>query len=144
MIRQATNFFAGSTNLLLNKKKCDCPLTPHAVVAQPQMLKRSRTVSLLRYLLKREEAIALIKEITEEKCTNLVGHDIILMSPNADNPLSLGYQLHIKTVLDNASYQCLELLVQMRGYVLNHDAEKQLIIIYKPKIPIKLDETGIM
>jgi len=93
--------------------------------------------------LNREEAIGLIKEITEEKCTNIVGHDIILVTPK-DETDSQGYELHIKTALDKVSSQCLELLVQSRGYVLKIDPKSKFIVVYKPKVPLKLDETGIM
>jgi hypothetical protein len=82
--------------------------------------------------LKREEAINLIKEITDEKCTNIVGHDIILIQPNANDKISQGYQLHIKTILDKASLRCLQVILDQDGYALKNDLEKGLIVIFKP------------
>jgi hypothetical protein len=94
--------------------------------------------------LNRQEAVSLIKEITEEKCTNLVGHDIMLMLPNADDKSSQGYSLHIKTVLDRDSLRCLEVIVAHNGYVLKNDPDKRLLVIFKPKQAIEYEETGIM
>lgn len=94
----------------------------------------------------RAEAINLIKEITDEKCTNLVGHDIILILPNANDNLSQGHQLQIKTVLDSGSLRCLEVIVKHNGYALKNEPEKKLIVIYSPKDSQNLsnEETGIM
>ncbi len=80
----------------------------------------------------REEAVSLIKEITEEKCTNLTGHDIMLMLPNAKETSSQGYELHIKTTLDKASLRCLETIVEHDGYALKTEPEKGLIVIFEP------------
>jgi hypothetical protein len=89
--------------------------------------------------LDRKEAVSLIKEITEEKCTNLTGHDIILKPTNANTE---DYELHIKTKIDKVSFRCLEIIVENNGYALKNDTEKGLIVVSGQRRVF--EETGIM
>ena len=89
----------------------------------------------------RKEAVSLIKEITEEKCTNLTGHDIILKLTNAKNNTE-DYELHIKTKIDAVSFRCLEIIVENNGYTLKNDTEKGLIVVSGQRRVF--EETGIM
>ncbi len=88
----------------------------------------------------RKDAVSLIKEITEEKCTNLTGHDIILNRPDAEEPDN--YELHIKTRVDEASLKCLEVIVEHNGYVLNNQRKKGLIVVSGKAAPF--EGSGIM
>lgn len=88
----------------------------------------------------RKEAVNLIKEITEEKCTNLTGHDIILMHTNSIQ--TKDYELQIKTKIDTVSFRCLETIVEHNGYALKNDPEKGLIVIFGQRRVY--EETGIM
>ncbi len=57
--------------------------------------------------MKREEAILVLKELFE-KCTNLDGHYLELMPPNASTMLSGGYQIQIKATLDEETRDCMQ------------------------------------
>ena len=91
--------------------------------------------------LDRREAVNLIKDITEEKCTNLTGHDIILKLTNAKKNTQ-DYELHIKTKIDKVSFRCLEIIVENNGYALKSNTDKGLIVISGQRRVF--EETGIM
>jgi hypothetical protein len=91
--------------------------------------------------LDRKEAVNLIKDITEEKCTNLTGHDIILKLTNAKKNTQ-DYELHIKTKIDKVSFRCLEIIVENNGYALKSNTDKGLIVISGQRRVF--EETGII
>ena len=70
----------------------------------------------------RESAVTLIKEITEEKCTELTGHDIVLLK-NGLKENEQDYELFIKTKLKKSSINCLEMVIQDAGCSIRYGAE---------------------
>lgn len=82
--------------------------------------------------LKREEATALLREIIAA-CGGLDEEAVMLMLPNAADPLSHGYQLHIKTsATDN--FSCIKSIVEKHDLAVSNEPEKSLIVIYQPMI----------
>ena len=79
----------------------------------------------------REEAVNLLKELNLA-CDGLGEQGIMLMSPNADDVLSHGYQLHIKASQANEHMACIKPVVERHKLALVHEPEKQLLIIYRP------------
>ncbi len=63
--------------------------------------------NLIGDFLKREEAIAILKELFE-KCTFLDGRYLALLPPNATTLMSKGYQILIKTPLDEETRICMQ------------------------------------
>ena len=49
--------------------------------------------------MRRDEAVKLLKEVSD-KCQSLAPYAIALMPPDADDVLSLGFQVHIFANLD--------------------------------------------
>jgi hypothetical protein len=80
--------------------------------------------------MKRHEAVTCLKEITNT-CANMSPDAVALYSSKPDDSLSEGYQVHIKTALDDETEQ------QMRNIAKKHSLtlkeEKGKVIIYKPK-----------
>jgi hypothetical protein len=82
--------------------------------------------------LKREEALSLLKEIATY-CDGLNESLIAIMPPDADDVLSHGYQLHIKSwVSHENSCPCLKPIVAKRGLEVKGEPEKDLLVIYRP------------
>ncbi len=79
----------------------------------------------------REEATALLKEINVA-CDTIGEQGIMLMPPDADDVLSHGYQLHIKTVLSSQTLKCIRAVVEKQGLSLANEPDKNLVIIYRP------------
>jgi hypothetical protein len=88
--------------------------------------------------LKREEAILVLKDLFE-KCTNLDGHYLELMPPNASTMLSGGYQIQIKATLDEETRTCMQ-DVLMKNQLTIKITEKDAFIIYRPIVTSKHDE----
>ena len=82
------------------------------------------------FCLKREEAIIVLKELFDQ-CTTLEGHYLELLPPDASNLLSGGYQIVIKTTLDEVTRNCMQdVLIKYHLTIKIPDA--QTFIIYKP------------
>lgn len=79
--------------------------------------------------MKRHEAVTCLKEITSG-CSGLSPDSIALFHSN-DNDASVGYQLHIKTVLDDETNTRLEEIADKHKLGLKRENDK--VIIYKPK-----------
>jgi hypothetical protein len=80
--------------------------------------------------LKRDEAILVLKELFE-KCTNLDGHYLELMPPNASTMLSGGYQIQIKTILDEETRTCMQDILMKYQLTIKVEEENSFII-YRP------------
>jgi hypothetical protein len=80
--------------------------------------------------LKREEAILVLKDLFE-KCTNLDGHYLELIPPNASTMLSSGYQIQIKATLDEETRTCMQ-DVLMKNHLTIKVTDSDSFIIYKP------------
>jgi hypothetical protein len=87
---------------------------------------------------KREEAILVLKELFE-KCTTLDGQWLSLMPPNAGNMLSGGYQILIKTKLDEITRNCMQ-DVLVKYHLTIKITDPETFIIYKPHQKTKLSE----
>ena len=83
--------------------------------------------------MEREEAILLLKELFE-KCTFLDGQYLALMPPGYDIALSKGYQIKIKTPLDEETRNCMQ-DVLMKYHLSIKITEPDGFIIYRPIIP---------
>jgi hypothetical protein len=60
-------------------------------------------------------------------------HHVILMPPDADDVLSKGYQLHIRsTSISKEDIDCIRPIVEARNLALSDESENHLLIIYKP------------
>lgn len=81
--------------------------------------------------LKREEAIAVLKEIVEA-CKKVDYANIILKPPGVENNMkSEGFELHIKDHFNQSDYECLTAIIQKRN--LNMKKYDGYIVVYKPK-----------
>ena len=80
--------------------------------------------------MKRHEAVTCLKEITST-CTNMSPDSITLFNSRPDDPDSTGYQVHIKTVLDNETKQRLQNIAEKHSLALKE--EKGKVVIYQPK-----------
>jgi hypothetical protein len=79
--------------------------------------------------LKREEAILVLKELFE-KCTNLDGHYLEVLPPDASKDLSLGYQIKIKATLDEETRTCMQDVLMKNQLTIK--VEEDSFIIYRP------------
>jgi hypothetical protein len=84
--------------------------------------------------MKRHEAITCLKEINNT-CKNMSPDAVTLVNSQPDNPLSTGYQVHIKTVLDSETRQQVQSIIEKHGLAFKE--EKDNVIIYQPKEIIK-------
>jgi hypothetical protein len=80
--------------------------------------------------LKREEAILVLKELFE-KCTSLDGHYLEILPPQASIMMSGGYQIVIKTVIDEETRNCMQ-DVLVKYHLTIKIPDHQTFIIYKP------------
>jgi hypothetical protein len=96
------------------------------------------TLNRIRDFLKREEAILVLKELFE-KCTTLDGHYLELLPPEASTMMSGGYQIVIKTVLDEYTRNCMQ-DVLMKYHLTIKVQDEQTFTIYKPHQDIALSE----
>lgn len=78
----------------------------------------------------REEATSLLKEIAE-KC-NILADAIMLMPPNADDVLSHGYQLHIKSITRDQDADCMKPIVESHNLAMANEEKRDLLVIYRP------------
>lgn len=79
---------------------------------------------------KRHEAVTCLKEITDS-CTTMSPDSISLIHSDPDDPHSTGYQVHIKTSLDDETKECLQGIVEKHRLALKE--EKGKVVIYQPK-----------
>jgi hypothetical protein len=84
--------------------------------------------------LKREEAILVLKELFD-KCTNLDGHYLEVIPPNASKDISMGYQIQIKATLDEETRTCMQ-DVLMKYQLTIKIEEEDSFIIYSPPAPV--------
>lgn len=82
-------------------------------------------------VLNRQEAVSLIREIDAE-CRDIRGTSILLMEPNRENPLSKGYQVHIKMKATPSRLKCLRIIAEQYSYKVNVSEDNWLVIIYRP------------
>ena len=80
--------------------------------------------------LKREEAILVLKELFE-KCTNLDGHYLELLPPEASKKMSGGYKIQIKATLDEVTRNCMQ-DVLMKNHLTIKIEEEDSFTIYRP------------
>jgi hypothetical protein len=80
--------------------------------------------------LKRHEAVTCLKEIANN-CSNMSPDSVTLYNSKPDDSLSTGYQVHIKTVLDDETKQQLQNIAEKHSLALKE--EKGKVVIYKPK-----------
>lgn len=80
--------------------------------------------------MKREEAISVLKDLFE-KCTNLDGHYLEIIPPNAYTQMSGGYQIQIKATLDEETRTCMQ-DVLMKNHLTIKITEPETFIIYRP------------
>ena len=90
------------------------------------------------FCLKREEAILVLKELFE-KCTLLDGRYLALMPPHATTLMSKGYQILIKTPLDEETRNCMQ-DVLMKNHLTIKITEPDTFVIYRPVITGKHNE----
>ncbi|MCL2359285.1 MAG: hypothetical protein LBH74_07480 [Nitrososphaerota archaeon] len=80
--------------------------------------------------MKRNEAVTFLREITKN-CNQMSPEAVTLIDSPVNDPLSIGYQVHIKTILDNETKGQIQNLLQERSLAFIEEANK--VIIYKPK-----------
>jgi hypothetical protein len=90
------------------------------------------------FLMKREEAIEVLKNLFEI-CTTLDGRWLSLMPPNAGSKLSQGYQIIIKTPLDELTRNCMQ-DVLVKYHLTIKITETDTFVIYKPYQENRLTE----
>jgi hypothetical protein len=81
--------------------------------------------------LNRDEAVSLLNEI-QSICDGLNEQSIALMPPNANDVLSKGYQLHIKTNSHAENVSCFKPIVDRHNLAIADEPDKGLIVIYRP------------
>ncbi len=82
------------------------------------------------FSLKREEAISVIKELFE-KCTFLDGHYLALMEAGYAGLMTKGYQILIKTPIDEQTRNCMQDIL-MKYKLTIKVQEEDAFIIYRP------------
>jgi len=77
----------------------------------------------------RSEAVKVLKGVLD-KCPSIEASSIILVPPRADDTFSHGYQIHLRTLLNQAERQCLEMFLFEQGLAFKETQGKT--IIYRP------------
>ena len=80
--------------------------------------------------MKRNEAVTFLKEITST-CGSMSPDSVTLFRSKMDDQDSVGYQVHIKTVLDSETKQQIRNIAEKHSLALKE--EKGKVVIYKPK-----------
>ncbi len=93
---------------------------------------------LKMFFLKREEAIIVLKELFE-RCTTLDGHYLEILPPNASSAMSGGYQVVIKTTLDEETRNCMQDIL-VKYHLSIKISDPQTFIIYRPHQETNLAE----
>lgn len=103
--------------------------------------------------MKREEAISVLKELLDN-CKGLDGHYLELSSSNA-SPTMGGYQITIKTALDEETKKCIQEILMKHQLTYQagsmwktkrsiNKTDPDTFIIYKPKDSPKKEKVDIM
>ena len=79
----------------------------------------------------RDEVVALYREIMS-LCPDMSSSTVNLTESKPDDPVAQGYQIRIKTSLDNESAKIIE--ETAKKYSLTMKEENGEVIIFKPKI----------
>jgi hypothetical protein len=98
---------------------------------------------LLGIVLKREEAISVLKELLDN-CSGLDGHYFELSSSNVSSLTMGGYQITIKTALDEETKKCIQEILMKHQLTYQagsmwktkrsiNKTDPDTFIIYKPK-----------
>ncbi len=78
--------------------------------------------------MKRHEAATCLKEINDYTS---MSPDSIELCPSKANDYSIGFQVHIKSAIDNQTKQQLLSITEKKGLALKEEKDK--VVIYKPK-----------
>jgi hypothetical protein len=65
-------------------------------------------------------------------CDGINEESIMLMPPNADDVLSKGYQLHIKSNSHTQNVSCFKPVIDKHNLAIADEPNKGLIVIYRP------------
>jgi hypothetical protein len=80
--------------------------------------------------LKRAEAILVVKELFD-KCTYMDGRYLSLVPPTSVEPTALGYQIHIKTSLDEETEKCMQDIIDSHNLTMQTFKNEDLVIIFR-------------
>ena len=86
--------------------------------------------------MKRDEAISFLKEITTV-CSAMTPDAVTLCISEINDLNAVGYQVHIKTVLDSKTRQQIEGIAKKHCLVLKEEHDE--VVIYRPREPVKAD-----
>jgi len=84
--------------------------------------------------MKRHEAVAFLKEITNT-CGFMSPDSVTLFHSKMNDQDSVGYQVHIKAVLDSETKQQVRNIAEKYSFALREEEGK--VVIYKPKVVTK-------
>ena len=104
--------------------------------------------------MKREEAISVLKELLDN-CKGLDGHYLELSSSNVSSSMMGGYQITIKTALDEETKKCIQEILMKHQLTYQagsmwktkrsiNKTDPDTFIIYKPKDSPKKEKVDIM
>ncbi|MCL2476164.1 hypothetical protein [Candidatus Bathycorpusculum sp.] len=80
--------------------------------------------------MKRDEAVACLKDINN-CCRQMSPDAITLINSPANDPLSIGYQVHIQTILDNETKTQIQTITKEHHLAVKEEPHK--FVIYQPK-----------
>jgi hypothetical protein len=80
--------------------------------------------------LNRAEAILIVKELFD-KCTYMDGRYLSLVPPTSVAPIAHGYQIHIKTALDEQTEKCMQDVIDSHNLAMQAFKNEDLVIIFK-------------
>ncbi len=80
--------------------------------------------------MKRHEAITCLKEINAT-CRNMSADAVSLVNSKPNDDLSMGYQVHIKTVLDGETKLQIQSIAEKHSLAIKEENGK--VVIYRPK-----------
>ncbi len=89
-----------------------------------------KSAQSLIHVMDREKAVSVIKEIFD-KCGSIEGKSIKLMTPNANNVLSKGCQIHIETNDNEFMHSCITRIADDNCLAVQQ--EDNFLVIYKPQ-----------
>lgn len=78
----------------------------------------------------REEAILVVKELFD-KCTYMDGRYLSLVPPTSVEPTAHGYQIHIKTALDELTESCMQEVIDQHNLNMQAFKNEELVIIFR-------------
>jgi len=80
--------------------------------------------------MRRDEAVAFLKEVMSS-CANMSPDSVTLSHAQSADSEIVGYQVHIKTVLDKKTKQQVQKIAEKHSVDLKQ--EKDELVVYKPK-----------